>query len=430
MFILAFRKEYMEMNKHLSYDERLEIEKYLKERKSFKEIGRLIGRDCNCIRNEIKRHLNETKTVSRGRTFNNCVHRSNCKICNRYQSCDENHHCSNYQRDYCSLLNKPPYCCNGCKDFYRCRINKMEYKADNAHKQYIENISESRKGITYNDNDIKHLNDILYPLIVDNGQSIHHAYINNIDSIMCSERQIYNLINNGYLSIKNIDLPRTVQRKKRESKSTSFKIDKKCRVNRKYSDFLNFKRNNRDLSIVEMDSVIGIKGGKCLLTLHIVNCNFMIAFIRDRNDSQSVIDIFNYLENVLGLDLFRKVFGIVLTDNGSEFSNPLKLEFNENGEFRTNIFYCDPGHSEQKGSCENNHELIRRILPQGTSFDELTQKDISIMMSHINSYKRKALNDCSPIQLFSTLYGKDTATKLCITYIKPNHIILNKKLFK
>ena len=420
----------MKTRKNLSYDERLSIERYLKEGKSFKEIGRLINRDCNCVRNEIKRHLVETKIVSRGRTFNNCIHRNTCKNCNRYHSCDDSHHCSKYEKDVCQLINKPPYCCNGCKEFVKCRITKIEYKADTAHKQYIENLSESRKGITYNEKELKSLDEILYPLVVENGQSIHHAYINNVDSIMCSEREIYTLINLGYLSIKNINLPRTVQRKKREKKNTVFKIDKKCKENRKYSDFLEFKRKNKDLSIVEMDSVIGIKGGKCLLTLHIVNCNFMLAFIRDRNDSQSVIDIFNQLEKILGLDLFKRIFGIVLTDNGSEFSNPTKLEFNEDGEFRTNIFYCDPGHSEQKGSCENNHELIRRVLPQGTSFDELTQEDINLMMSHINSYKRKALNDCSPIQLFSTLYGRDTATKINITYVKPNNIILNKNLFK
>lgn len=420
----------MKTRKNLSYDERLSIEKYLKERKSFKEIGRLLNRDCNCIRNEIKRHLIETKTVSKHRFFNNCIYRNNCKHSTRYQSCDETHHCSQYKKDHCDFLDNPPYCCNGCKDFVKCRISKLEYSADAAHKLYISNLSNSRKGITYTENELKQINDILYPLIVEQGQSIHHAYINNIDSLMCSEREIYILINSGYLTIKNIDLPRTVQRKKREKKNTTFKIDKKCRVNRKYSDFLEFKRKNKDLSIVEMDSVIGIKGGKCLLTLHIVNCNFMLAFIRDKNDSQSVIDIFNYLEKTLGIELFRKIFGIVLTDNGSEFSNPTRLEFNDNGEFRTNIFYCDPGHSEQKGSCENNHELIRRILPQGTSFDKLTQDNINLMMSHINSYKRKALNNCSPLQLFSTLYGRETAIKLSITYIKPNKIILNNNLFK
>ena len=50
----------METKKQLSYNDRLEIEKYLKERKSFKEIGRLLNRDCTTIRKEIKKHLKET----------------------------------------------------------------------------------------------------------------------------------------------------------------------------------------------------------------------------------------------------------------------------------------------------------------------------------------------------------------------------------
>ena len=420
----------METKKQLSYNDRLEIEKYLKERKSFKQIGRLLNRDCTTIRKEIKKHLKETKNVSPGRRFNNCTYRYSCKNGNQYHSCDETTHCLNYKIEKCKLLENPPYCCNGCPNYRKCVLNKKEYIASEAQKQHDLIATESRKGITYNELEIEKINDILYPLVVEQGQSIHHAYINNIDSLMCSEREIYNLISNNVLLIKIIDLPRTVQRKRRNKQENHFKIDKKCRINRKYTDFLNFKKENNDLSIVEMDSVIGVKGGKCLLTLHFVNCNFMLAFISEKNDSQSVIDVFNLLQNILGLELFKKLFGIVLTDNGSEFSNPAKLEFDDTGKQRTHIFYCDPGHSEQKGSCENNHELIRRILPQGTSFDNLQQEDICIMMSHINSYKRKALNDCSPLQLFSTLYGRNTAINLGITKINPNKITLKKDLLK
>ena len=56
----------------------------------------------------------------------------------------------------------------------------------------------------------------------------------------------------------------------------------------------------------------------------------------------------------------------------------------------TNVFYCNPSAPYQKGACEVNHELIRRILTKGSSFDDLTQKDIFLMMDHINSYKRKS----------------------------------------
>ncbi len=157
----------------------------------------------------------------------------------------------------------------------------------------------------------------------------------------------------------------------------------------------------------------------------------MLALIREHNDAQSVIDIFNKLDDVLGTETFKKLFVIILTVNGSEFSNPTAIEVNPNtGEVRTQIFYCDPGRSDQKGSGEVNHEMIRRVLPKGTSFDNLNQEDINKLMSHINSYKRKKLNDQSPYDLFSLMYGQDIANKLGIYKINPNDINLKEDLLK
>ena len=102
----------------------------------------------------------------------------------------------------------------------------------------------------------------------------------------------------------------------------------------------------------------------------------------------------------------------------------------ETGEQRTKIFYCHPSSPFEKGSCEVNHELLRRILPKGTSFDDLTQDDINIIMSHINSYKRKKLNNVSPITMFSTIYGKDNVDKLGIQEIEPNKVSLSKSILK
>jgi len=223
---------------------------------------------------------------------------------------------------------------------------------------------------------------------------------------------------------------------KLDKRKTYFKIDKKCRENRTYKDFLNYINNNPDTSIVEMDTVEGKKGGKVLLTIHFVNCSFQLAILRNHNDAQSVIDYFNHLEEIVTLETFIKLFPLLLTDNGSEFTNPEAIEFSNQVDDknqkikRTNIFYCDAERSDQKGSCENNHELIRRILPQGSSFDDLTQDDINLMMSHINSYKRKKLNDCSPIQLFSLLYGSNVIEQLEITEIEPNSINLTPTLLK
>lgn len=416
-------------NKHLSYDDRLEIEKGLKNELSFKTISKIIDKDCTTISKEIKNHFVTKNTGTLGRDFNNCIYRKECPYKEKGIKCNLKN-CSHFQKEECFKLFKPPYVCNGCSNRSKCTLTKHFYYAEQAYKEYKDILKESREGITYNEAELQNLNHILKPLIIDQKQSIHHVVINNKNKIMCSEKEIYNLINAGILDIKNIDLPRKVRFRKRDKTVTYYKIDKQCLVGRTYQDYLKYMEEHPDTPVVQMDSVEGIKGGKVLLTIHFVNCEFMLAFLREHNDAQSVIDVFNYLEEILGIKQLQKLFIVILTDNGSEFSNPKEIEKNKEGIERTKIFYCEPRRSDQKGSCEVNHEQIRRILPKGTSFDDLSQEDINLMMSHINSYKRKKLNDCSPLQLFNLLYGNDIAKKLGIIEIASNDINLSQDLLK
>ena len=415
--------------KHMSFDNRLDIEKGLKNNLSFKQIAKSINKDCSTISKEIKKHLIFKNVGAQGRPFNNCIFRKNCEFREKGKLCNINV-CSHYQIEECEKLNKPPYVCNGCPSIHSCTLTKKIYDATYSFNEYVETLTSSREGITFTEEELNHLNDILFSLIKEQGQSIHHAFINNLDSIMCSEKEIYKLIDLGLLDIKNQDLPRKIRYRKIPKRNSYYKVDKKCLDGRKYDDFKQFIFHNPDINIVEMDTVEGIKGGKVLLTIHFVNCSFMLAFIREHNDSQSVIDIFNKLEETLSIETFRKLFVVILTDNGSEFTNPTKIETNDKGEYRTKIFYCEPRRSDQKGSCEVNHEQIRRVLPKGTSFDNLTQEDINLLMSHINSYKRKKLNDCSPIQLFNLIYGSNITSKLGIIEINPNKVNLTKDLLK
>lgn len=417
-------------NKHLSYDERLEIESGLKDNLSFKQIAKNIDRDCTTISKEIKNHIIFKNSGAVGKPFFDCLYRHNCPYKKKGKKCISKL-CEHYKKESCEKLKKPPYVCNGCLKRNICTLSKQLYDSTYAFKEYKDNLQEARTGITYSEKEIEHLNDILIPLIKEQKQSIHHAVINNKNTIMCSEKEIYNLVNLGILEVRNIDLPRKVRFKQRSKNITHYKIDKECLTNRKYDNYIEFLSNNPDINIVEMDTIEGIKGGKVLLTIHFVNCSFMLAFIREHNDAQSVINIFNMIENKFGIELFKKLFPVILTDNGSEFSNPIEIEFNMNtGELRTQIFYCEPGRPDQKGACEVNHEMIRRILPKGTSLDNLTQEDINLMMSHINSYKRKKLNNCSPLQLFSIMYGKDIAIQFGIIEIDSNNVNLSENLLK
>lgn len=167
-----------------------------------------------------------------------------------------------------------------------------------------------------------------------------------------------------------------------------------------------------------------------MLTLMFKSCDLMLAFLRERNTSQSVIDIFNLMYELLGADCFKTLFPVILTDNGSEFSNPKALEFDAQGIRRTRIYYCDPCASFQKPNVELNHEFIRRILPKGKSFDDLVQPDVDLMMSHINSYSRVKLNDKSPSDMFGFLYGSNVLEKLSLRRIPANEILLKPALLK
>ncbi len=150
-------------------------------------------------------------------------------------------------------------------------------------------------------------------------------------------------------------MPRTVRMRPRKTKSSSLKVDKSCRIGRTFQDFQQYMAENRDIPVCQIDSVEGVKGSSVLLTIHFVQQELQLAFLRKANDSQSVINIFERLYFELRPDIFIETFPILLADNGSEFSNPKAIEFDSQGNRRTQMFYCDANAPYQKGSCENNH---------------------------------------------------------------------------
>lgn len=429
----------MAKNTHLTLDERATIEVSLREGASFTEIGRLLGKDPSTISKEVKNHnqvirkgsynpcSKRTSCSHMGKACKPCKHpyHGSCKGCS-YRNCYE--HCPDFVELICQKLKKPPYVCNGCDTRMRCKLERHLYDAKNAQKEYETARSESRQGIAITPAELKRIDSIISPL-VKQGQSIHMICVNNTDNIMLDEKTIYNYIDAGLLSVDNIDLPRKVRYRIRSHKKP-VRVDKQCHVGRTYEDFEAYLEANPDVPVVEMDSVEGRKGGKVLLTIYFRNCSLMLAFIRDANTARSVSEVFEQLYALLGHDTFSGLFQVILTDRGSEFTNPLAIEFNKNNERRTRVFYCDPQRSDQKGGCEVAHEMIRRVLPKGVSFDELNQDSVSLMMSNINSYSRKKLNNQSSHQLFSFLNSEEILEKLNIKLIPANEINLTPLLLK
>jgi len=429
--------------KHLTMEDRYSIKEGLESGQSFKEIARRIGKDCTTVSKEVRFRKIFVRKGAHGQRFNDCAKRFDChenslcagKVCRNglCRNCRADvpfcgKRCELYVRERCAKLDKPPYTCNRCKLRYKCTLEKALYDPRSAQAEYEALLHDARAGFDLDDVETERLDGIVSPLLK-KGQSLHHICVTNADRIMLSERAMYNYVDGCVFSARNIDMPRKVRYKKRKKKRDA-KVDKACLVGRDYADYQAYMAANPDVGVVEMDTVHGAHGGKALLTLHFVAHSFMLAFLIDGLTAHDVSVAFAGLRRSLGADLFAKLFPVLLTDRGSEFSNPKSIEFGEDGEGLSRLFYCDPNRPDQKGAAENAHALVRRVIPKGTPLDGYCQDDISLTMNHVNSHVRKSLNDRSPMEVFGFVYGKDVLQKLGAELVPPDKVMLRPELLK
>ena len=385
----------MTKHKHLTLSDRNDIQLGLERGETFKAIRQLILKDPTTISKEVKRN----KQV-REYTSNNLP---------------------------CPLLNKAPFVCNGCpKRRQNCGFKKIFYLAKQAQKQYEQTLVEAREGTPLNSKTFWDMDKIISDG-VKKGQHIYHILkTHNLD---VSSSTVYRHIRKGYLSIAPIDLARAVKFKERR-KSKLPSIPKEAKKGRSYEDFLNYLALKQLNSWLEMDTVMGRMGGKVLLTFNLSFCNFIFARLLDNKTALEVTKHLYDIKNTLhqaDKDFFQ-LFPVILTDNGGEFARVDDIEMDVRGESK--LFFCDPNRSDQKGRIEKNHTLIRDILPKGTSFDNLTQEDINLVCSHVNSVKRAALNGKSAYELFAFTYGEEIPKLLGISKIPAEDVCQSSKLLQ
>jgi IS30 family transposase len=432
-----------ETYKRLTLCERREIEHALDQNISLKRIARELKRSSGTISREIHRNSVQRKTGAGGSPFNECLHRNACMkqglcekedcrraFCRGCAMCP--HMCDRFEPEYCTRLEMSPYVCNGCPVRRKCTLAKFVYKAAVAQKIYEDTRKESRSGVALSEDERRRIDGIVTPLLR-NGQSPYHICLRNKDALMICDKTLYKYIAANFFGATNTDLTRKVGMRPRRKKP-AVKVERSCRQGRTRADLSAYLQENPDTEIVEADSVIGAKGSgeKVLLTIHFTHSRFMLAFLRDANTARSVNDAFDTLYEKLGYADFAELFPLLTPDNGQEFSAPTGIEKGADGRMRTRVFYCDPYQSNQKASCENNHRLIRMVLPKGTSMNMLTQEDVDRMMRHINSYARKALGGQTPAEVFLRQHKniKGLSEKLGIRIVPASDINLTPKLFK
>ena len=385
----------MTKHKHLTLSDRNDIQLGLERGETFKAIGHLILKDPTTVSKEVKRNRQ-----ARDSTSNNLP---------------------------CPLLDKAPFVCNGCpKRRQNCGYQKIFYLAKQAQKQYEQTLVEAREGTPLNSQTFWDIDKVISDG-VKKGQHIYHILkTHNLD---VSSSTVYRHIRKGYLSIAPIDLARAVKFKERR-KNKLPSIPKEAKKGRSYEDFQNYLSLNQLDYWLEMDTVMGRMGGKVLLTFNLSFCNFIFARLLDNKTALEVTKHLYDIKNTLyqaDKDFFQ-LFPVILTDNGGEFARVDDIEMDVRGESK--LFFCDPNRSDQKGRIEKNHTLIRDILPKGTSFDNLTQEDINLICSHVNSVKRAALNGKSAYELFTFTYGEEISKLLGISKIPAEDVCQSSKLLQ
>ena len=385
----------MTKHKHLTLSDRNDIQLGLERSETFKAIGQSILKDPTTVSKEVKRNRQIREST-----------------------------CHNLP---CPLLDKAPFVCNGCpKRRQNCGYKKIFYLAKQAQKQYEQTLIEAREGTPLNSKTFWDMDKVISDG-VKKGQHIYHILkTHNLD---VSSSTVYRHIRKGYLSIAPIDLARAVKFKERR-KSKLPSIPKEAKKGRSYEDFQNYLALKQLNSWLEMDTVMGRMGGKVLLTFNLSFCNFIFARLLDNKTTLEVTKHLYDIKNTLhqaDKDFFQ-LFPVILTDNGGEFARVDDIEMDVRGESK--LFFCDPNRSDQKGRIEKNHTLIRDILPKGTSFDNLTQEDINLVCSHVNSVKRAALNGKSAYELFAFTYGEEIPKLLGISKIPAEDVCQSSTLLQ
>lgn len=387
-------------NKHMTLQDRIEIQECLSKGMTFKAIAKRVGKSPTTISREVKQRA----TLQR----------------NGFVKTEAE----------CPLLLKAPFVCNHCSKRTNrgCAHPRRTYIAKYAHEEYRTLLTEAREGIPLTKEEFyqheKTISDAVRA-----GQHIFHAI--NANKLPVSKTTVYRHIHKGYYSIAPLDLPRAVKFKPRTRHCNNY-VPKRVRVGRTYSDYLAHISENPYINTVEMDTVVGRNGGKVIMTFQFANVDFMFGILlENKSAAEAACKISSLKQKLMDAGFgFGDVFPLLLTDNGGEFACVSAFENSASGEKETSLFFCDPNASYQKPHVENNHSLFRFISPKGSSFDSFTQDTVNLIFSHVNGVLRKQFNGRSAYDMFTFTYSEKLASALGISRIEPQNVVQSPLLLK
>lgn len=322
---------------HLTWKNRLKIEKMLKEKRTVREIADALHVHNSTIYREIKRGLTQQKTSE--------------------------------------LVDVEVYCPETAQRKYQENLQAkgpdLKIGTDRSLAEYIED---------------KIINDHYSPAaalakIKEEGR---------IFSVEISEWTLYSYITKGvFRRLTNKDLPMRGKKKKVYRKVREARLPRGESIETRPQEI----NERSSAGHWEMDTVVSAKNSKKrLLVLTERKTNYEIIELMPDGTTGSVVAALNRLERRFGPRRFREIFQSVTVDNGSEFADCAGMEAScERARPRTRIYYCHPYSAYERGSNEVGNRMIRRHLPKGTDFSNLTRREVKEIEAWMNDYPRERL---------------------------------------
>ena len=371
--------------KHLTFEQRKVISNGICHNYKLKDIAEALGFDPTSISKEVKRNR-ENITIG--------LNTTNCKKVTRW-----------------------PYVCTGCNKRYnnQCCFTKYKYDAQKAQNKADINLVNSRRGIDIDSDEFQKIDKIIKEGI-DNKKSIYQITIENKEEIDKSVTTLYRYVNNGYLTTKRTDLPYAVTYKKRKHNkkyeySENNKID---RTGHTYLDYLAFSHKHPGINSWQLDFLGAIKtDNNNILTFILPNLQFTLLNFINKPDSSKVVEFFDRIEENIGIEAFKELIPVILTDRDPNFSDIDGICFSKiTGEERCKLFFCNPYVSNQKPNVENMNKQIRLFFPKGKSIDKYSKSDIKNINKTILNKPLRSLDGNTPKEAFIKVFDEDIFDKL------------------
>lgn len=341
--------------------------------------------------------------------------------------------CPDYEQRDCERWSRWPHVCNGCPKSGRCHRPKRYYDCVSADASSTAKRSAGRSHGALSPEKVAELDERVSPRIK-KGQSIHHIYATDPAlGAICCERTVRRYVYKGALTAKCHELVRYVRFKRqygpvkgRKSAEDRKRFRAERVLGRTFSDYLDWVADNPLASRWQLDSVVGGPGcGKAILTVTNPETRFQFGTLIRLGRAADVDAALARLRGALGAERFADAFACCLADNGSEFATLYAAE-----EMGIRVFYTNPYKSTDKAACERNHEILRYVIPKGGDLDSLTQADVDLVFSHINSYVRESNKDKTPYDLLAEKFGEDFPGLLGVSRVEASDVTLKPELLK